>query len=552
MVLLTLPVSAQNGPEDTFTDSIDVRVINIETVVTDGKGNRVPGLGPDDFQLLVDGREVEIGYFSEIRDGRALTSDNTDAVAAVLPLPDAPEPDVIPTHYLVFVDDVFARGAHRNLVLKKLAKQVDDLGPADRMAIMAFDGRRLEPLADWTGSREALHEALRAAAKRPAAGEFRIQERRTFVSGTLATATFFSETPFSSATGYASLLESQLRATVGAASTAMRIAGRPEGRKVMLLLSGGWPYEVLPPGSLYDIDETATFGPGTDYDPYLSSSIRRMNTMNHYLLFPRGRELYELIIDTANRMSYTVYPVDVPGLGWTGADVYSEEPRMTAPSTPAGIDRESQDEGSLMLIANQTGGRALLNDLRLDALDKAASDTRSYYWLGFQVEARGDDQRHEIEVRTQQKGLNTRARKNYLDLSSASEAAMDTEAALYLRKSDDHGLIVSIGEVQEVVDKQVEVPLRLSIPVNELTILPSAQGWAAHLEVHIQARDDRANVSDLQVAPINLLSETEPKPGTRTFFETWITLRDQGNDLAVTVRDLNSENRLTTFARVDY
>jgi len=41
-----------------FGETIDVRVVNVEVVVTDGSGNRVNGLKPADFHLKVDGKEV--------------------------------------------------------------------------------------------------------------------------------------------------------------------------------------------------------------------------------------------------------------------------------------------------------------------------------------------------------------------------------------------------------------------------------------------------------------------------------------------------------------
>ena len=381
---------SQQKLADTYVATVDVRVINIETVVTDGKGNRVEGLGLQDFRLLVDGEEVAIGYFNEIREGRTMPPVTTGISAAVLPPTDSAVPQAIPTNYLVFIEDVFPRGAHRNLVLKKLQKQIEDLGPADQMSIMAFNGLRLEALSDWTQSRDELYEGFALAVKRPAAGEFRMQERRAFAGGTEGATAFNSQMPFSQATGYASLLNSQLRAVIGAASTAMRVAGRPEGRRVMLLLSGGWPYEVLPPDPIALVDDLA-LGPGTDWDTNILRSLQRMNTLDNFLLFPRGLELYQMLTDTANRMSYTLYPVDVPGLQWTGTDVTSEKPLMTAPPALMGNDRQSQDEGTLALLANQTGGRALLNDLRLDALARAAKDTRSYYWLGFQAEVQGDD-----------------------------------------------------------------------------------------------------------------------------------------------------------------
>ena len=63
-----------------FGESIDVRVVNVEAVVTNRKGARIPGLTAADFRLLVDGREVSIDYFTEVAGGQA--------VAPAAPAPD--------------------------------------------------------------------------------------------------------------------------------------------------------------------------------------------------------------------------------------------------------------------------------------------------------------------------------------------------------------------------------------------------------------------------------------------------------------------------------
>ncbi len=56
LLLATVPVRGQEEVlPDLFTDVIDVRVVNVEIVVTDKKGNRIQGLAPSDFELLVDG-----------------------------------------------------------------------------------------------------------------------------------------------------------------------------------------------------------------------------------------------------------------------------------------------------------------------------------------------------------------------------------------------------------------------------------------------------------------------------------------------------------------
>ena len=56
-------------PLSAFGDEITVRVINLEVVVTDRKGERVSGLRPEEFRLRVDGQETPIEFFSEIVEG---------------------------------------------------------------------------------------------------------------------------------------------------------------------------------------------------------------------------------------------------------------------------------------------------------------------------------------------------------------------------------------------------------------------------------------------------------------------------------------------------
>ena len=61
MLLAALPAAAQEAPlPNLFSDVMDVRVVNVEAVVTDKKGNRVRGLEAGDFELLVDGEPVPI------------------------------------------------------------------------------------------------------------------------------------------------------------------------------------------------------------------------------------------------------------------------------------------------------------------------------------------------------------------------------------------------------------------------------------------------------------------------------------------------------------
>src|SRR5229473_286053 len=75
--------SQQPPPEmPKITENIDVRVIGVDVVVTDKKGNPVTGLTKDDFQIFENGIEKPISNFYEI-EGKAATQ------AVVVPVPGA-------------------------------------------------------------------------------------------------------------------------------------------------------------------------------------------------------------------------------------------------------------------------------------------------------------------------------------------------------------------------------------------------------------------------------------------------------------------------------
>ena len=125
-----------------FGEAIDVRVVNLEAVVTDRAGKLVTGLKPADFRLRVDGKEVPIEYFSEVHDGQALAAPaaapegQPEAGRAVQGLTEG----TVGTYYLVFIDDYFSITPNRDQVLKGLKADLGRLGPDDRMAIVAYDG----------------------------------------------------------------------------------------------------------------------------------------------------------------------------------------------------------------------------------------------------------------------------------------------------------------------------------------------------------------------------------------------------------------------------
>jgi VWFA-related protein len=248
-------------------ETIDVRVVNVEVVATSG-GQLLRGLAASDFRLLIDGREVPIEFFTEVEEGTAAASPNSPV----------PGTEPVSRSYLVFIDESFSVAKARDVVLTNMERDLDLLKPQDRMAVLAFNSTSIEVLCPWTSDRAVLAGTLRAARQREAYGNKSLALHR----GLERDETWAREMAEAGALE-ADQLQEILNATskrIGPEArtqlgkTALAMAGTlrgfevPPGRKVMLLLSGGWSVGVSP----------RLFGP---------------------------------VISAANQLGYTIYPVDV-------------------------------------------------------------------------------------------------------------------------------------------------------------------------------------------------------------------------------------------------
>jgi VWFA-related protein len=72
VLVLLLAVSVSGGQEPVIEERVEVRLVYVETVVTDSKGNTVPDLSQDDFLLSVGGQNHEIEVFDANCKGGAL------------------------------------------------------------------------------------------------------------------------------------------------------------------------------------------------------------------------------------------------------------------------------------------------------------------------------------------------------------------------------------------------------------------------------------------------------------------------------------------------
>ncbi|MCB1032926.1 MAG: VWA domain-containing protein [Acidobacteria bacterium] len=532
---LGLPALAKDEPASAFGEVIDVRVVNVEVVVTDRQGNRVPDLTPADFELRVDGEAVPIEFFTEIREGSAIKREG--APSGPQTAPGLTEGEPVGTSYLVFVDDYFPLARDRNAVLLALKDQVSLLEPEDRMAVAAFDGKRLEMLSTWTQSKAQMNRTLDRAMGRRTVSYLYTKESE--VAGDQAAELDVAildpttgqplDAEFSydevNARRYVDRMEIQLDKMAAAVNGTLRAFANPPGRKVMLLLSGGWPYSPI----RYFLPEVE--GPLTDYG------------VDH------GPPTFRRIFETANRVGYTLYPIDValerkPPVSAADASVPTVDQRLPS------IAPEDELHSTLQILAKETGGQALLDNARFSALERIASDTRSYYWMGFSPTWKENDSSHKIKLKALRPGLRVRSREGFQDFSRKTAISYQVESALlmgFLPGSDP--LKVQLGSSGKERRGRVEVPITVTIPMDAITMIPHRGEYVAELDLRISVLDESGDRNEMPVIPVRLAGPEPPQPGQHAVYETAVKLRAEDHDLVIALYDPAGDRMLSTVEK---
>lgn len=442
LVLAGNPSAGQDvSLPDLFADTIDVRVVNVEVVVTDREGYRILGLEASDFELLVDDQPVPVSYFTEVDDGRAIASlddgrppASLEARARNVPLLDLHEP--VGTNFLIFLDQFSVVRRYRERVLDRLTEELHLLRPGDRVAIVAFDGSNVSLLLDWTSSSGEIEDTLRQARPRKA------RLGRVASPGP----------PFR-----------QTERALMAATATVRSFAAARGRKVMLLLADEWRVQDL--------------------------------------------RSYDSLIDAANLVGYTLYPI--------------------------------VRYGEHRLLADETGGVAVAGTKPREVLGVVVDDVRYYYWLGFEPPRDEDDALHDIEVRVVGRpDLRVWSRLNYLDMSRSAEVTMLVEGSLLFGGSPgSDSLEVRFGTPEKAGFRRVTLPMEVTIPLDDVTLLPMGGKWMNELELRVSVINEHGDRSETPVSTIPILGSSAPLPGDYFVYETELLIRTREHRYIAAVYD---------------
>jgi VWFA-related protein len=521
--LIPFVARAQERPP-TFTEEVEVRVMDLDVVVTDKSGRPVTDLTRDDFTVRLGGRPVPLDYFARVDEGTIHAPDlATASPDQVLAEYRRGTEAYVPRHFLMYVDLGHLAPDARKRGLEALRDLVTRMGPNDMGRVLMFD-RRSKELTEWTNSKEQLFGALTKIEKAGVGMSRLLTERQTLRE--IDSTRRRSSREFT-ARQYAEQERAEVRQMLSDVGSELATLSPLAGKKAFLFVSGGFEFQ---PGYAM---ATYALGPAS----LLALDVRNM-----------GPELDELA-RRANASEITFYTIDARGLTGEGISASNDDPLMSRPGVSF-LSRQDSQEG-MMHLARETGGLALLNsnDLR-QGLSRIYQDTSMYYSLGITLSKLPAASYQDVRVEVNRPGALVRARRGYAARTEEDRARDRVQATL--KTNLVYGAIPMTLRTAPATKQggKFTVPISVTLPATALTFVPEGAERRATADVAIGVMDDAGRMSDVsrQEATFTLpegKNDAEPLVYTAT-----LKTRKGNQRIVVNLRDRASGKMGTAKADV--
>lgn len=470
-----VPAAAQQPPPS-FTEQVEVRVMDLDVVVTDREGKPVPDLKREDFTVRVGGKVVPIDYFARVDAGAIHAPDlSTASPDQVLAAYRQEDRAYVPRHFLVYVDVGHLAPEGRRRGLESVRELVTKMGPNDRARVVLFD-RRSRELTGWTSSKESLFAAL-TKIEGSGLGMSRLDAERQALTGI---DTVMGRTPReqaihreAAARAYAEQSRADVRALLSDVGSELTTIAPLAGKKAFLFVSGGFEYQ---PGQIMGVYAS---GQGN----VISNVVRDVKAD------------LEGIARRANASEVTFYTLDARGLDPAGGSAATDNP-LLARSGVSFLARQDSQEG-LVELARETGGIALLNSNDLSTgVARVYQDTSAYYSIGVTLTKIPASGHQAVRVDVNRPGSTVRARRGYTAQNAADRERDRVQAALRTNVSSNDIPLTLRTEPPAKKGKRYRFGISVVFPASGLTFAPGTSGRQATADVSLAAMDDTGRMSE--------------------------------------------------------
>jgi VWFA-related protein len=487
-LLLARPAAAQS-----FGETVEVRVANIDVIVTTKDGGKVSGLQPRDFELLVDGQPRQISNFHEVKGAAALRAPQPADSAAT----SQPEASRRRANVVLFVDMYSLELRQRQQAVAALKEFIrTSLQPDDRVMLAVWNRRLILPVP-FTTERDPIFEELDRMATQ---GQSGLERDRKIASMRVMSALESAEVAAGSRQGgtsfpqaYASSLEmarthaeEQGKLTKLLAESMeelLRVVAGVDGRKVLVVLGENFPRFPVVDFYQYIND---LFMP---HSSRIQMTSPQIEAAKYSLAGLPGR-----IAKIANANEVTIHAIYS---GTRPADDNVETKQRGATLQQQFLEFTNSGT-SFAQLASETGGAALVGSTNFGLAAKQLSeDLDGYYSIAYRVPA-GETGSRRIEVRPKNPAFVVRAKKAYVPKSLDEEIGdRVTSRLVLLEETRSDQIAVKLGTPKRKGRDRMSVAVQITFPSSLLTTFPQDGKQAGGFEIILASRDDENRLSEV-------------------------------------------------------
>lgn len=484
-LILLLPALALLAQDQTPpTIRVTTRLVQVNVVVHDKKGEPISDLKQEDFTILDKGKEQKVAVFAV---------DSIDAPPKAWPaLPPnifsnrVQRADTPTSTTVILFDGLNTRFQDQAYARRQIVKFLGEIQPRDRVALYLLGGN-LRVLHDFTNNPDHLVQALSKYRGR-ISGELDAADPAPRESTGNDDLDRFLNNTDQVISDFYNVNKAHL--TLDAMEAIAHHLAMLPGRKNLVWVSAGFPFTLgLEPGDF------SGDNPSREHRTFSEETARVARAMND--------------------ANIAIYPVDARGLvtnpnmsASISAPMAAPNPRMRiqSPKTfvPANLD-------TMQILADRTGGRAFYNTNDLtSAVRNAVNDGRVTYTLGFYPATDDwDGKFHEIKVKVARSGVDVRYRKGFLAFTAQTPDAKEIKAEIKNAiETPLEATGIGVNARTDPVDKPKPGSLQITTQIDQANVVLQQQNdrWTGVLElgwVQFAADGKLLNV-ETQVVNMNL------------------------------------------------
>ena len=521
----------------TLTQKIEVRVVNVDVVVTGPDGMPVRGLTKDDFQLFEDGKTQPVTNFYSV-EGAPASSPAGPTASTPSPSSAAPQQEDprFRRKVLVLIDNNHITPHDRNVALQKLEEFIDDgfRGGEYDWSIAAV-GTRVGMVMPLTSDKARIHAMLDTIRKLGAdrrSPAFQKSNDPNLPTSQIRDidlqaiqASNVARLGFSQAADDRERLYQAQYTTRAIVDAARGFAGA-SGKKIILMLTDD-------PG-LNDIDLTS-------FGNFNSAILQRDLYPTHGPgILDTAQELSKLrqaLVQEANSSNVSFYIMNVAGL----------QPADPSGDMSAGGPRTPSNNAAGFSIADQTGGKMMPGNNPIESLKTFETASSNYYSLGFHPAHEDDGKYHRLTVKLTKPGnYKLQHRAGYSNVPDDAQLARALQSEITMSvENASLPVELTLEAPQPQHDRGVVlVPFRAKLPMDKLQFLPTGDNkWKATIDVWVSAFDENGkNIMVKRFTTSAVSASANPDPGGTFVYRNGVLMRKGPNQrLVVALRDQTTE-----------